>query len=244
MRADVLTEPSLEFAGGARHVDPRFGVAEYGPADLSVPSAPRSIKVGTLGTQASLDQLRDWLERARIEIEGKSPDRPGLWPAFPGFIGSAGYRAEFVLDARLEQPLSARSVELLSQLHPGERIARAVELYLEALQALVQQGRPDVVICVIPDALLDLEADPAPGEPDDSISHDTAESAQTADFHDLLKARAMPLRVPLQLIRPSTYDPSQRKRQKRRTWKVRQRQDDASIAWNFFTALYNKAGGT
>jgi hypothetical protein len=50
--------------------------------------------------------------------------------------------------------------------------------------------------------------------------------------------------VPLQLIRAGTYDPSKVRKQKRRTWKRRGRQDDATIAWNFFTALYYKAGGT
>jgi hypothetical protein len=51
-------DPSLEFAGGARHLDPRFGVAEYGPADLSAPGAPRRIKVGLLGAQGDTDGRR------------------------------------------------------------------------------------------------------------------------------------------------------------------------------------------
>jgi hypothetical protein len=54
----------------------------------------------------------------------------------------------------------------------------------------------------------------------------------------------MPHRVPLQLVRPSTYDAKRMGPQKRRRWKRKQRQDDASVAWTFFTALYYKAGGT
>jgi hypothetical protein len=54
----------------------------------------------------------------------------------------------------------------------------------------------------------------------------------------------MPLRVPLQLMRSSTFDPKRARKQKNKSWKLRQRQDDASVAWNFFTALYYKAGGT
>ena len=34
MRADVLDEPELEFGGESRHIDPRFGISSYGPADL------------------------------------------------------------------------------------------------------------------------------------------------------------------------------------------------------------------
>ncbi|SBW22369.1 hypothetical protein FDG2_2526 [Candidatus Protofrankia californiensis] len=37
MHAEVLDEPHLEFGGGARHIDPRFGLTAYGPADLNAP---------------------------------------------------------------------------------------------------------------------------------------------------------------------------------------------------------------
>lgn len=244
MNAHVIDEPSLEFAGGARHIDPRFGVAEYGPADLTTLGAPRSINVGLLGAQASIEHTQTWLESCRAPIDGKSTDRPGLWPPFPGFTPDVGYHSQLVFDPRLQRPIKPRALAKLDGLDPRQRVDAAVELYLDELQTLVQQGRPDVVICHIPDALLDLDTPREPGEPKDTVDLETADSRRPAAFHDLLKARAMPLRVPLQLIRASTYDPKRAGRQKRKSWKLRQRQDDASIAWNFFTALYYKAGGT
>jgi hypothetical protein len=244
MKANVLDEPSLEFAGGARHLDPRFGVAEYGPADLTAPGAPSAIKVALLGAQRDIEQTQTWLESCRLPIAGKSNDRPGLWPPFPGFSPDTGYRSELVFDPRLQRPVKPRELAKLDGLDPRARVEAACELFLDELQTLVQQGRPDVVICHIPDELLDLDAPPEPGEPKDAVDTETADSERPPAFHDLLKARAMPLRVPLQLIRGSTYDPKRARRQKRKSWKLRQRQDDASIAWNFFTALYYKAGGT
>ncbi len=244
MNAQVLGEPSLEFAGGARHLDPRFGVTEYGPADLLAPSAPRTINVGTLGAQSEIDAIRTWLDARRQPIEGKSPDRPGLWPRFPGFTTNAGYRAELVFDDRLQRPLKSRALATLDGLDPRKRVEAAVEMYLDELRTLVQDGRPDVVICHIPDVLLEIDDPREPGEPQDTIDGETAETSWPPAFHDLLKARAMPLRVPLQLVRSSTYDAARAGRQARKTWKPRQRQDDASIAWNFLTALYYKAGGT
>lgn len=244
MRAHVLDEPSLEFAGGGRHLDPRFGVTEYGPADLSAPGAPRTINIGLLGDQASLEQTQTWLESCREAIAGKSTDRPGLWPAFPGFTPDAGYRSELVFEPRLQRAIKTRDLAKLEGLDPRKRVEAAVQLYLDELQTLVQQGRPDIVICHIPDVLLDLDAPLQAGEPKDTVDTDTAESSGVVGFHDLLKARAMHLRVPLQLLRASTYDSKRAGRQKRKSWKQRQRQDDASIAWNFFTALYYKAGGT
>lgn len=45
MIADALDEPTLEFAGGARHIDPP-GLAwpSMAPADLETESAPRTIE--------------------------------------------------------------------------------------------------------------------------------------------------------------------------------------------------------
>jgi hypothetical protein len=242
----VFTEPTLEFAGGARHVDPRFGIAEYGPADLQSASAPRQIRVGLVGEEADNHAAREWLQLCASPIERKesrTTDRPGLFPAFPGFNADAGFRAELVFDARLERPIRQRDLVRLDALSGRERVDAAVDLYLDELEALVQAGRPDVVICQVPTPLLETDS-PEPPDRRDVVDRETAESNRAAAFHDVLKARAMPLRVPLQLIRPSTYDSRRAGAQKRKSWKRKQREDDATVAWNFLTALYYKAGGT
>ncbi len=50
MRLTVLDEPPLEFSGGARHVDPRHGITDYGPADATN-TAARTIRAGIVGTR-------------------------------------------------------------------------------------------------------------------------------------------------------------------------------------------------
>lgn len=62
-------------------------------------------------------------------------------------------------------------------------------------------------------------------------------------LHDYLKAKAMRLRKPTQIIRPGTYDERKRLKQKRPWGEVKQIQDEATRAWNLYTALYYKAGG-
>lgn len=60
------------------------------------------------------------------------------------------------------------------------------------------------------------------------------------DFHDLLKATALTLPAPLQLMREErTGIPSRTNGQP-----VRPLQDEATRAWNLHTAVYDKAGGT
>lgn len=64
------------------------------------------------------------------------------------------------------------------------------------------------------------------------------------DFHDLFKAKAMALRKPTQIILPSTYNAKKKSRISKYKQKVRSIQDEATRAWNFYTALYYKALGT
>jgi hypothetical protein len=68
-------------------------------------------------------------------------------------------------------------------------------------------------------------------------------SATRFNFHHLLKAKAMALRIPIQIILPATYDETKAAKQVK-AGIVRPLQDEATRAWNFFCALYYKARGT
>ena len=57
----------------------------------------------------------------------------------------------------------------------------------------------------------------------------------------MLKARAMAFRIPIQLVIPSTYG---EKLKLKDEFLRRTPQDEATRAWNLFTALYYKAKGT
>jgi hypothetical protein len=68
VKAHVLGEPELEFRARNRHIDPRYGIAVYGPADADSPSAPRDTPVGLVGPSWAIDGMRAWLERCRTRI--------------------------------------------------------------------------------------------------------------------------------------------------------------------------------
>jgi hypothetical protein len=57
MRAHVLPEPELEFGGASRHIDPRFGISTFGPADLGAPEQPRAMRIGLVGPDSDLEAL-------------------------------------------------------------------------------------------------------------------------------------------------------------------------------------------
>src|SRR5258708_9678845 len=117
----------------------------------------------------------------------------------------------------------------------ADGITQAVDLYLRELEYFSERASVDVVMCALPDALLDYMADGIPTDMQNSVR---------TDFRDLLKARSMRLGIHTQVIRPSTYDESKRKRQKNRPEKIRSTQDEATRMWNLYTALYYKAKGT
>jgi hypothetical protein len=242
MKLALIPEPQLEFADGGRHLDPRFGVLQYGPLDAGVSSEPRLISIGTLGTNETILALRTWLERCRDPIDGKRTRLRNLFPDFPGFAGDTVFQAELVFDDNLDRPIAIR--DFRARVRPAaDATRRAVcELILDELAVLLERQRPDIVLIALPLEILE-RVEPAAGEQIPAPGARRDHRRRPIDFHDLLKARAMPLRTPLQLVNPETYDPTVKRRQKGRADRLRQLQDPTTRAWNLHAALYYKSGG-
>ncbi|MGH9891723.1 MAG: argonaute/piwi family protein, partial [bacterium] len=163
MRISILDEPELEFASAGRHVDPRFGIVDYGPTDAGAPTAPSEIRVGIVGTARDIDGLRGWFERCRSEIGRKPSHQPHLFPAFPGFNEDAAFRSTLVFDDRLEHTISQRDIEIAASAPTRQAVEKTVELYRREIDALADERRCDVVVCARPDELHDEDAED--GEP-------------------------------------------------------------------------------
>jgi hypothetical protein len=235
MKIDFIQEPELEFGFG-RHVDIRFGLMEYGPLDVGTDLAPHEIRIGIVGTPGTVEGTREWLERCRGEIPAKPSSHPHLFPRFPGFQEESGFRSTLILDAGLERTIPEQVFVKLTQFGDNDTIVReAVNLVHGELRFLAENTPADVLIVAVPSPLVDLM--------DPSLRPARTSGGAPLDFHDLLKARAMNLSPPVQLILPGTYDPTARRRQKIRTERMRPLQDDATRAWNFHAALYYKARG-
>jgi hypothetical protein len=238
MRTTFIQEPELEFGNG-RHVDIRFGIANYKPLDYKDQLAPKNIPLGIVGTERSISELRTWLDTCAQGIEAKASDQPNLFPRFPGFGPDTPFDAKLVFDARLERQLSSHDLPKTVD-HKGYNafIATLADSYLKEAEAASERGAA-VVVCALPIEALHL-IDPDEPEDEDAETPGTLEQ----DFHDLLKARAMqfPAMKPLQIVLPMTYSDVKR-RQRRKKSAFRRLQDTATRAWNFHTALYYKAGG-
>ena len=250
MNVSFFEEPELAFGSG-RHIDIRFGITSCGPLDFDSPLAPRQINLGIIGSKESVECIREWFDRCRTEIaaksnkevQGKPSKQPNLFPRFPGYSSEVGFRSTLVMDDMLSRDFQKSAITLVTKLsHRKERIERSVDLFMEEIRYLAQNTSAKVIVCAVPLQLLEaMGPEEAPEEEEEEPTPDIV--GTQLDFHDLLKARAMQLyRKPIQLVLPSTYDESKRRKQTR-TGRRRELQDEATRAWNIHTALYYKADG-
>jgi hypothetical protein len=242
MKASVLIEPELEFGHSGRHIDPRFGLMAFGPADAEADASPGGISVGFVGDAAGIDGLRGWLVACHEAIAGKETHQSNLFPSFPGFSSEGPFAAEIKFDDRLERVLPPLELARLSKMDREAAIEEAVNLFIEQIESLAEAGRCDVILCARPPELHD-ELPVAERAPKEKGRKREAQANGQLDFHDLLKARAMRFRVPIQIVRPTTWDPSLARKKAHTPSQKRQVEDEASRAWNLHTALYYKAGG-
>ncbi|MGH3275869.1 MAG: hypothetical protein ACRDNZ_16285 [Streptosporangiaceae bacterium] len=232
MNLTQLDEPDLEFGAGARHIDPRHGITDYGPADAAS-TAVRTIRCGVVGTPQSIDGLRRWLDRCRQPIPGKKSRLGRLFVPFPGFDTSTGFRSTLIFDSRLERPIGDRALKNLATLNPARAVRTAVDMYMEELSILNEEPGCDVILIARPDQL----PEGTPPEPQPRRGWRARAKVPVAeDFRAQLKAEAMRHSHPLQLIRRTTWDPSYRPPGD--DDKERSLQDEATRGWNLHTALY------
>lgn len=235
MRLTVLAEPELEFAGG-RHIDPRWGLRNYGPADLDTATAPKQVRIGVVGSEHDLTGLRTWLERCAGPVDGapaRADRMANFYPSFPGYQSGEAFDSSLTFDDRALRTIRVKDVEDLQRLAPAEAARLAVSLYTEHVQQLAEEGWAQVIICCRPDL-----PEPALGQ---------SRAIGEPNFRDLLKAESMRANRPLQVIRRTTWGdkshPISLSEATLTRHAGRTTQDEATRAWNLHTALYYKAGG-
>ncbi len=245
MKVTFISEPELQFAAG-KHIDVRFGIKNYSPFDSASRSAAKTVRLGIVGTPESVEGIVRWLDQCRQGIPAKPSKQPNLFPAFPGFGQDSPFSASFEIEKRCVRTIKTSDFVALSNIgDPDRLVEESVAILIGELKYLADETAAEVMICSLPNHLLQLleqedEQEPGEGENQSRASRPVSR----LNFHDVLKARAMPLRRPLQIVLPSTYGTKVRK--SKETTRIRQSrplQDDATRAWNFHVALYYKAGG-
>jgi hypothetical protein len=245
MKVELLQpDPDLEFGNGGRCLDMRFGIGHFGVFDFADPDGPRQVKLGFVGTEETIGALIEWIEKCKYEIPGKPSKQPKLYPPFPGYARNHSFHSTLAWN-----PNEFMTVSMTDTAKSGtfnEVVEKVADLYVEQIDKVIEKSGADVVLCAPPIEHLKLvthvagmSEEPVAVAPEDEKPEE--EETTWHEFHDVLKAKSLHLRTPLQYVLPATYDESKSAAQKK--LKNRDQQDEATRAWNIFTAIYYKARG-
>src|SRR5258708_39825149 len=84
MKLHIIEEPKIAFYQGALHVDIRAGLSSFGAFDKGSAAVPTPIRIGVIGTTATVDGVRDWLEHCKNGVPSEEQKLKALRPSFPG----------------------------------------------------------------------------------------------------------------------------------------------------------------
>lgn len=242
MKLHIVDEPQLAFYQGKEHIDIRAGLKQFGAFDKGSMGVPVPIRIGMIGTTATVDGVRDWLERCKHGVVSDEAKLTALRPSFPGMTQQLFGTSLELSDA------ATRTItrhELSAAMNRPDALHRVVAVFLDHARDLAGKSGLHVLVVAPPPEVFALgdaprphDAEPPIDESQELISDSGGSPHSALNFHDLFKAQAIELQLPCQLLRPDTYGmiPSGRARGRRL-------QDKATTAWNFHTALYYKAGG-
>lgn len=257
MRGWIHPEPELSFGKGDRHVDPKAGLALFGPfmAEGQMGSSLGAINVGLVGPRNAISLAESWLHEIMSPIVASSSDSI-LFPSFPGF--ESAFHSRIQLPKALREEVPQAEVDRVVRISDSrERVVEAADLYQSRLEHIPSlQPRAAVVICAIPKEMEEYcwsstGSKPTPDQRkteklrrrlreegqlfltdfDEEIAPVVEAPARGTNLRARIKASAMQSGVATQLLRETTLSGD------------RVVQPKGTLAWNFSVGLYFKAGG-
>jgi hypothetical protein len=217
---EYLNEPLLAFAEEQLHVDPKAGIARYGPRSYGRGEHPTSVRVGFIGTAETVTTARTWLETNAEGVSGDEKNRE-----FPGYRPDRGFCSALTFDDSCNETITQTELQGLvgERRHEKTRFEAAVELVDDKLRLLGDRDHPpQYVVIALPRELVRRCRVAEYNDPELGMVH--------RDLRRAIKAAAMKYRIPTQLMKQLTIE-------------GKDRTPAAKIAWNLFTGLYFKAGG-
>jgi hypothetical protein len=245
-----LEEPLIEVGSDQGMPEPKFGWSFFGP--LGNASNKYNINVGLIGDKDSLEKTKNLIEKLKIATPGK--DQTFLHVGFPGIEKiriNIEVKGTAEIDSLAIQQLLENSVSL------SDRIELVSTIIREKIKKLVdKEPTPDVLILAYPQIIdyycLELakghrgQTRLTPAEKrtlerkSSNLSLDKflgttppPEIFRSTDLRSVIKAQCMEYNIPIQIIRPYTFEPYNREKSNR--------EDDATVFWNLIVALFYKS---
>lgn len=213
-------EAPLAFAGGRECIDPKLGIARFGPRTYEpMRRHPLSIRVGLIGSAESAAEAMQWVDHASRGVPG---DKAHL--DFPGFDSDRGFFSHLAFDdGWLAQLYSSEIDGIVNTRSSRMRFEIFLQLLEEKLSLLASKDLPpEYIIVAVPKELYVKCRVVNFSDPKAGTVH--------RDLRRAFKAMAMKYRIPTQLLLQKTTEGESE-------------DYPSEIAWDFFTGLYFKAGG-
>jgi hypothetical protein len=247
-----IRPPVLEFGRDEGFTDPRIGLLNGGPFSLRFNRAHRSqIRLGVVGPTEMLVTAAQWYDRCQTKVVTGKLGNP-MYVDFPGFENA--FQCSLDRNALLNIDVGADLDVALAVEEDHSRFEDVLRVYVNAVERLVADHRPDVVTCCLPPELLKKCRTVSRSEMSGSIgrkvrsrkrrsdeaqmsfadqwdTEDSTEELLQRDFRRALKARVMALQTPVQIVTNGLLLDEVAN------------QDPATRAWNSSVALFYKAGG-
>lgn len=253
----ALPEPRLRFGHDQLLEDPKDGLLLFGP-----PKMPIGLQYGVIGTEEGIRQFEGWAQRIQRPIPSTGATSS---IAFPGF--EAAFRLPWPAEPRVRLTIAAKKLsETIRISDPHQRVFDTVDLFADPIIRWVKEEDAKVTLwfIVVPEELwrhcrpqsvvakadavrsaVHLRHDKALAMLDAPDLFDDANEAAEKHlyenhFHNQLKAKLLQHEAVTQIVRQTTIAPDEYLKANGK--RLRQLQDDATVAWNLSTAIYYKAG--
>jgi len=240
-KTHIFDEPELEFGDHHHHQDPRLGLAEAGPLQTFLGDV---IKIGVVGSSKTIEDTRKFIDTVGRGVDGKSEKHPNMHPPFPGLGNQSPFRCRFEIEDGATAALSKSKLDKIGKEPDHYRaVEMAVNEIINELQAMEDGGaRPDVAVIALPVRLLERVWN-AKVDARGTTEKADSSGSDAPNFRGMLKAKAMGLSFPIQIVWEDVIDDKVSIPQKVKESSSRKIQDIAGRTWNLLTSLYYKGSG-
>ncbi|MBI0434202.1 hypothetical protein [Roseomonas sp. KE0001] len=237
----IFDEPHLEFGDKHHHPDPRLGLFEAGPLQTPLGDV---VKIAVVGDSKTIEDAKEFFAEAASGFSGKSEKHPNLHPDFPGLGNQNPFRCKFEISDGATAAIAQSKIDKIrKEPHHGKAVEMAVDEIVQQLQMLDEGShRPDVAIVALPVSLIERVWN-AKVDSKATTEKDDSGGSDAPDFRGMLKAKAMGLSFPIQIVWEDVFDESASIPRKVKESRVRKIQDQAGRTWNLLTTLYYKGTG-
>lgn len=237
----IFEEPHLEFGEKFYHPDPRLGLFKGGP--LQIPTGD-VVNIAVVGSSKTVEDAKGFFNKAASGFQGNGEKHPNLHPDFPGLGNQNPFRCKFDIPDGATAAISQAKIEKIrKEPHHGKAVEMAVDEILQELQTLDEsRHRPNVAIVALPVGLIERVWN-AKVDADSTMEKDDSGGSDAPDFRGMLKAKAMGLSFPIQIVWEDVFDERASIPRKIKESRSRKIQDKADRTWNLFTTLYYKGTG-